>query len=235
MYNNDALKVLTGECRLSFVHLSEPYAHEQGQEPKYSVTLLIPKTDVATKADIDASIQAAINEGITKSWNGQRPAAPKIPLYDGDGVRPNGEAFGEECRGCWVMTASSKADRKPEVVHISNVRSQLAPSDVYSGMYGRVTIRFFTYNTSGNRGVGCGLGNVLKTRDGEALSASRASAESEFAALEQPAPANAYPATLGYGYAAPVAPTYPAYAAPAPAANYPPQQGAVNPFTGLPM
>ncbi|MEG1166068.1 MAG: DUF2815 family protein, partial [Oscillospiraceae bacterium] len=119
--------------------------------------------------------------------------------------------------------------------HISNVRSQLAPSDVYSGMYGRVTIRFFTYNTSGNRGVGCGLGNVLKTRDGEALSASRASAESEFAALEQAAPANAYPATPGYGYAAPVAPTYPAYAAPAPAANYPPQQGAVNPFTGLPM
>ena len=52
----------------------------------------------------------------------------------------------------------------------------------YSGMYGRVTIRFFGYSNSGNKGVGCGLGNVLKTRDGEPLSG-LTSAASDFAGI----------------------------------------------------
>ena len=195
MYNNDPLKVLTGECRLSYAHLSEPYAHEQGQEEKYSVTLLIPKSDAATKADIDNAIRAATEEGITRSWNGQRPAMPAIPIYDGDGTRPNGEPFGAECKGCWVMTAGCKADKKPEVVHISNIRSRLAPADIYSGMYARVTIRFYAYNRSGKRGIGCGLGNVLKTREGEPLSAGHSSAESDFAGLEQAAPGAVNPFT----------------------------------------
>lgn len=228
MYQNDPVKVLTGECRLSYVHLVEPYAQKPGAEPKYSVTLLIPKADVATKANIDSAIQAAINDGITKTWGGQRPAMPNIPLHDGDGARPNGEPFGDECKGHWVITASTKADRKPEVVHISNIGSQLAPQDIYSGMYGRVTIRFFTYSNSGNRGVGCGLGNVLKTRDGEPLSAGRVSAENDFAGLEQAAAAPAYeqPATPAYGQQ---------YAAPQGYASGAPSGGNINPFTGLPM
>lgn len=236
MYNNDALKVLTGECRLSYVHLDKPYANNPGQEPKYSVTLLIPKADHATKADIDQSIQAAIAEGVNKTWNGQRPAMPKIPLWDGDGVRQNGEPFGPECRGCWVMTASTM--QKPEVVHISNVRSQLAPVDIYSGMFGRVTIRFFTYSSSGNRGVGCGLGNVLKTRDGEPLSASRSNAEEDFASLEQTEPS----APAGYPAQGYQAPGYPAqgYAAPGYPAAQPygyaaPGTQRINPITGLPF
>ena len=242
MYNNDPLKVLTGECRLSYVHLTEPYAQQPFAEAKYSVTLIIPKTDYATKADIDSAIQAAIAEGVTKTWGGKRPAAPAIPIWDGDGVRKNGELFNEECKGCWVITAGCKADKKPEVVHISNIHSQLSPADIYSGMYGRVTIRFFTYDNSGNRGVGCGLGNVLKTREGDPLSASRASAENDFASLEQseppaygyqpgiPAgyPAGYQPATPApYGYP----PAAPAYGASAPTQTYP----RINPFTGQPM
>ena len=88
-------------------------------------------------------------------------------IYDGDGTRPSGEPFGPECKGHWVITASSK--QKPQCVHISNVHADLLPTDVYSGMYARVTVNFFPYDASGNRGVGCGLGNVCKTRDGEPL------------------------------------------------------------------
>lgn len=219
MYLNDAQKVLTGECRLSYAHLNEPRAVQQGGEAKYSVTLLIPKGDPATKADIDQSIQAAIQEGITKTWGGQRPAMPKIPIYDGDGARPNGEAFGPECKGHWVITASSKD--KPQVVHISNIKAELSPHDIYSGMYGRVTIRFFTYSNSGNRGVGCGLGNVLKTREGEPLAAGKSNAADDFAGLEQAA------APTAYG-AAPRGQPQPAQAAA-------PVYGQVNPITGLPM
>ena len=219
MYQNDPMKVLTGECRLSYCNLTTPRAAQQGGEPKYSVTLLIPKTDVATKADIDAAIQAAANEALSKVWNGARPPQLRVPIYDGDGVRPSGVPFGDECKGHWVMTASTK--NKPQVVGIDNINCELAPSDIYSGMYARVTIRFFGYSNSGNKGIGCGLGNVMKTRDGEALAGS-ASASVDFAGVgAAPAAAPAYgvnptaPAAPAYGVN-PAAPAAPAYQPPAP-------------------
>lgn len=254
MYQNDPLKVLTGECRLSYCHLDKPYAPNASQEPKYSVTLLIPKTDVATKADIDNAIQAAITDGVTNKWGGKRPAMPAVPIWDGDGVRANGEPFGPECKGHWVMTASTK--QKPQVVHQSNVRVELMPTDIYSGMYGRVTIRFFAYDQAGKKGIGCGLGNVMKTRDGETLAANRSTAEEDFASLEQTEPpAQAYPggypvtnpAQQAYPAQAPAAPayppqqpTYPGYPAQPQAPAYPQQAygypaGTINPITGQPM
>lgn len=242
MYQNDPMKVLTGECRLSYCNLTTPRAAQQGGEPKYSVTLLIPKTDVATKADIDAAIQAAANEALSKVWNGARPPQLRVPIYDGDGVRPSGVPFGDECKGHWVMTASTK--NKPQVVGIDNINCELSPADIYSGMYARVTIRFFGYSNSGNKGIGCGLGNVMKTRDGEALAGS-ASASVDFAGVgAAPAAAPAYgvnptaPAAPAYGVN-PAAPAAPAYQppAPGPAAATPPWNTAsgVNPITGQPM
>ena len=180
MYQNDAMKVLTGEVRLSYANLTTPRAAQQGGEPKYSVTLLIPKSDAATKADIDAAIQAAANDAMAKVWNGARPPMLKVPIYDGDGVRPSGVPLGGEAGALWVMTASTK--NKPQVVGIDNINCELSPAAIYSGMYGRVTLRFFGYSQSGNRGVGCGLGNVLKTREGEPLSGG-ASAAADFAGI----------------------------------------------------
>lgn len=229
MYQNNPTKVLTGECRLSYCNLNAPRAAQQGGEAKYSVTLLIPKTDTATKADIDAAINAAANDAMTKLWNGVRPPQLKVPIYDGDGVRPNsGVPFGDECKGHWVMTAGTK--NKPQVVGIDNINCELAPSDVYSGMYGRVTINFYGYSNSGNRGVGCGLGNVLKTRDGEPL-AGGASAAADFAGI------GASPVVQ-----APAQPqAVPQYGA-APAQQYAPMNTApwtggngINPITGQPM
>ena len=184
MYQNDPMKVLTGEVRLSYAHLTQPYANpkQPGAKPKYSVTLLIPKTDVATKTDIEQSIEAAAQDAVSKKWGGFRPPQLKSVLHDGDGVRQDGTPFGEECKGHWVMTASS--EQPPQVVGMDNINCQLAPQDIYSGMYARVTVRFFGYANSGNKGVGCGLGNVLKTRDGEPLSGG-ASAASDFAGIGQ--------------------------------------------------
>ena len=140
MYQNDAMKVLTGEVRLSYANLTTPRAAQQGGEPKYSVTLLIPKSDAATKADIDAAIQAAANEAMAKVWNGARPPMLKVPIYDGDGVRPSGVPFGDECKGHWVMTASTK--NKPQVVGIDNINCELSPADIYSGMYDKVFVHY---------------------------------------------------------------------------------------------
>lgn len=240
MYQNIPTKVLTNEVRLSYVALTAPRASQQGGEAKYSATLLIPKTDTATKANLDSSADAAAQDALSKIWNGVRPPVLPIPIHDGDGVRENGTPFGPECKGCWVITASSK--NKPQVVHQSDVNTELAPQDIYSGMYARVTVNFFGYLNNGKKGIGCGLGNVMKTRDGEPL-AGGASAVSDFA-------------QVGAAVGTPTAPQYPQYAGqPAPqyappAQGYPqqpayPQQppayggvpaGAspVNPLTGLP-
>lgn len=228
MYQNIATKVLTGEVRLSYEHLTQPYANANnpGQEPRYSVTLLIPKGDVATKGDIDQSIRAAYEKGVAESWKGARPQLRNALIYDGDGFRNDGSKFGPECAGHWVITAASK--RKPQVVHISNLKVELAPQDIYSGMYARVTVNFYPFDVSGNRGVGCGLGNVLKTRDGEPLSGG-ASAASDFAGLEQPQ-AGPQQSMGGAGYQTQYA-GYGAAAGTAPA----PASPQYDPITGQPV
>ncbi|MFR0911828.1 MAG: hypothetical protein ACLSF6_03420 [Evtepia gabavorous] len=59
-----------------------------------------PQERCRRKADIDAAIQAAaLMPG--KVWNGARPPMLKVPIYDGDGVRPSGVPFGDECKGHW--------------------------------------------------------------------------------------------------------------------------------------
>ena len=219
MYNNIATKVLTGEVRLSYVNLVAPrvQGNDPTAAPKYSVTLLIPKSDVATKHNIDQSFEAAAAVAHSKTWGGVRPPVLPIPIHDGDGVRDNGTPFGPECKGCWVMTASTK--NKPQVVHQSDINTELLPQDIYSGMYARVTINFFGYNRAGKRGVGCGLGNVMKTRDGEAL-AGGASAASDFAGIGQEIGGDALP----FG------------SAPQPNTGNPMGVGApaINPLTGQP-
>lgn len=171
--------VTTGTVRFSFVHLTKPYAYTPGQEEKYSATILVPKSDVATKKKIDAAIAAATQRGISERWGGKKPPVLPIPVYDGDGVRPNGEEFGPECKGHWVFTASAKEDRKPEIVD-ANMNAILDPSEIYSGMYGRVNVNFYPYDFAGKKGIGCGLGPVQKLRDGESLGGGAISAAAAF-------------------------------------------------------
>ncbi|AGK95608.1 DUF2815 family protein [Clostridium pasteurianum] len=197
--------IVTGKVRLSFVHLFTPYAHQVGAEPKYSTTILIPKTDIATKQRIDAAIAAAIQQGVTGKWNGTRPPQVKNPVWDGDGVRQNGEPFGTECKGHWVLTASS--NQQQEIIDI-NMNPIINQTEVYSGMYARVSTNFFPYFNSGNKGVGCGLGPVQKLEDGKPLGG-RISAASAFG--DAPVPG---------GYTPPAAPQTQYQQ---PAQSYPPQ------------
>ena len=145
----------------------------------------------------------------------------KSPLiYDGDGVRPNGQPFGAECKGCWVITASS--GRKPGVCDINNPNTPLLPQDIYSGMYARVTMSF--YNPAQGNPVACSLDNVFKTRDGEPLSGGPSTSQ-DFAGLGvNPAPA------------APMQTATPAYGqgyGPMGGQQFAP--GAINPLTGQPI
>lgn len=227
---NKSTEVTTGEVRISYEHLMKPYANQPGAEPKYSATLLIPKTDIDTKRRIDAAIQAAIAEGVSSKWGGIRPPQPPIPIYDGDGLRPNGTPFGPECKGHWVMTASSKMQQ--EIVDAA-MNPIINPTEVYSGMYARVNINFFAYNQAGKRGIGCGLGPVQKMRDGEPLGGRTTAAEAfgGSAVPQQPyAPAPQYPQQQADTppWQTPVQQQY------TPQPQAPAQQPQINPITGQP-
>lgn len=165
MYNTN---VTTGKVRLSYANLFKPRAAAPGQEEKYSVTILVPKSDVETKQRIDQAIEAAKQKGKDK-WGGIIPPVVAIPVHDGDGVKPSdGMPFGNECKGHWVFTASAKVDYPPEVVD-GQLNPIINQSEIYSGCYARVHVNFFPYMFGGKKGIGCGLGPVQKVADGEPL------------------------------------------------------------------
>ena len=153
-------KVITGKVRLSYAHLFEPYGMD-GQEAKYSVSVIIPKTDTETLKAIKEATELAKKNGVSK-WNGKVPANLKTPLRDGDTERPDDEAYA----GCYFLNASSK--NRPGVVD-QNVQPVMDANEVYSGCYARVSINFYAFNASGNKGIAAGLGNVQKLEDGEPL------------------------------------------------------------------
>jgi hypothetical protein len=182
--NKPTTEVTTGKVRLSYEHIMKPYAFAEGQEEKYSCTILVPKSDQKTKAAIDAAIEAAKVEGVSSKWNGVKPPIIPVPVYDGDGVRPSdGSAFGDECKGHYVFTASASVDRKPVVVN-GNLVEIVDPSEVYSGMYAKVNVAFFPYNFNGKKGIGCSIRAVQKVADGDALGGGRVDVKKVFAPVE---------------------------------------------------
>lgn len=155
-------KVITGVVRLSYANVWEPKSINGGAE-KYSVSLIIPKSDTKTIAVINAAVEAAIEEGKGK-FGGKIPnkAALKLPLRDGDIDRPDDEAYADS----YFVNANSNT--APQVVD-RQVEPILDRSEIYSGVYARVSINFYAFNSNGNKGVACGLGNIQKIRDGEPL------------------------------------------------------------------
>lgn len=156
-------KVTTGKVRLSYAHIFEPHAMKMndGQEAKYSVSVIIPKTDKETLKAIKEATDEAKEQGKGK-WSGKIPPTLKTPLRDGDAERPDDEAYA----GCYFLNASSKT--KPGIVD-ENVHPVMDQSEVYSGCYARLTINFYAYNAIGNKGIAAGLGNIQKLEDGEPL------------------------------------------------------------------
>lgn len=166
-------EVLTLKCRFSYVNVFSPQESQDGGDPKYSVTLLIPKSDTVTLGKIKAAMAEARENFCKRNGQNALPANPVNTLHDGDGVKPNsGEPYGPECRGHWVLSCNSK--QKPLVVdeygkEISGPRTECTnPGAVYSGCYGRAKINFYGYSNR-RKGIGCGLLGIKKLCDGEPL------------------------------------------------------------------
>lgn len=177
---NNPLKVITGpETRWSFANVWQPKSINGGA-PKYSVSLIIPKSDTETVAKLNAAIEAAYREGESKLKGNGRSVPPlsslKTPLRDGDIERPDDEAYAN----AYFVNANSPtapgivdASRQPIIDH----------NEVYSGVYGRASINFYAFNSNGNKGIACSLNNLQKMRDGAPLGG-KSKAEDDFATAQ---------------------------------------------------
>lgn len=177
MNENVSTKVVIGECRLSYVHLFKPESISEGQQPKYSVSLIIPKSNKELVAKIRTAIDSAFKAGIG-TFGGKLPkdGGWKNPLRDGDLERAGDPAY----ESSYFINAGSKT--KPGIVKkgtVSKLTEITDENELYSGCYGYVSVNFYAFSTNGNKGVAAGLNNVLKSRDGEYLGG-RASAETDF-------------------------------------------------------
>jgi hypothetical protein len=172
-------KVVTGKVRLSYANIFEPKSIN-GSDPKYSVSLIIPKDDKQQVKVIQDAIKNAIEKDKNKLVNkaGKIPANLKLPLRDGDEERPEDENY---ANSYFINANSTKA---PAIVGLERDRTTgkaipLGEDEVYSGCYARVSINFYGFNTNGNMGIACGLGNIQKLEDGERLGGG-SSAEEDF-------------------------------------------------------
>lgn len=161
----DPTKVVTGEVRFSYVHVFQPYSNKPNQDPRYSLLLLIPKSDKKTIAAIRAAQQEALELGKEKHFGGKIPRNWKDTLHDGDEEGDLDQ--NPEQEGHMYMTVGSSEAYPPGVVDIRR-QPIIDRADVYSGCYGRVSINAYAFSNE-SKGVSFGLRHVMKTRDGEPL------------------------------------------------------------------
>jgi hypothetical protein len=174
--NAQSTKLVTGKCRLSYAHLFEAVAMEDGGEKFFSCALLIPKSDKATIKKVNDVVNIAKEQGKTSKWGGKIPANLKLPLRDGDAERPDDEVY----KGCYFINVKCK--QKPGLVD-KDLQAILDPADLYSGCYVRAAINAYPFNKKGNIGIAFGLNNIQKLADGEALGG-RSRAEDDFEVVQ---------------------------------------------------
>ncbi len=166
-------KVVTGKVRFSYANVWEPKSINDGEE-KYSVSLIIPKGDKKTIKDIEKAVEAAKKAGMPK-FGGKIPSNLKMPLRDGDIDREEDENYADS----YFINANCKT--KPGIVDKKG-QPIIDSTEFYSGCYGYASITFYAFNSKGNKGIACGLNNLMKIEDGEPLGG-RSRAEDDFADL----------------------------------------------------
>ena len=177
---------VTAAGRLSYPNLFTPRAANDQAAPKYSATLLIPKTDTATIQRVQAAIQAAVKDGVDRGVFKQPidPTATNYPpLRDGDTPNKNGEARGEEFQNCWFIAAKSTVKRKPFVVQ-GDLSPLIDESEIYAGAFVNMAVQFYAYESkTGGKGIAASLIGVQKVKDGDRLGGPALEAEDVFGVI----------------------------------------------------
>ena len=183
-------RIVTEEVRFNYCYLMKPKQDNFGNQPKYSTTIMIPKTDTVTLNRIQTAIRNAKEEAKVSKWNGQIPPILQnstLPLKDGDTYTDRmGNLLPEIYRGHWVLNASTGLDYPPKVVDV-NLNPVIDHSAIYNGVWGRIALNFAGFNSNGNMGVSAYIStNVQKTRDDEPFGATAPAAEVDFGGVPAP-------------------------------------------------
>lgn len=168
------LRLVLGKHRVTYVSVKEPRAFEDGQDPKYSATILIPyeHPDVAR---IQAAIKFAYDQEAQGKFKGTPITSPKFwnPLRDGsEWLEEHPEAA--EYEGHYFIKASSKSqpavfdEQGQDVIDLDDM--------AYSGAYMRSVIQGFAFNNK-SKGVAFFLNSLKFMEHGERLSGVSATAD----------------------------------------------------------
>ena len=169
-------KVVFGPCRLSYTHVFTKYAPDGDTDNgKYITNVLIPKSEKETVKALQQAIEAAKKSGIVSKWGGKEPKNLELPLRDGDTDKDD-----EVYEDCFFINA--KSSTRPGICD-KNKNPIVDEEEIYSGVYAYVSVSFYPYDKNGNRGIACGLNNIMKFKDGERLGG-RTSAENDFADID---------------------------------------------------
>lgn len=169
-------KVVFGPCRLSYTHVFTKYAPDGDTDNgKYMTNVLIPKSEKETVKALQQAIEAAKKTGIVSKWGGKEPKNLELPLRDGDTDKDD-----EVYEDCFFINA--KSSTRPGICD-KNKNPIVDEEEIYSGVYAYVSVSFYPYDKNGNRGIACGLNNIMKFKDGERLGG-RTSAENDFADID---------------------------------------------------
>ena len=188
---NLSTKCVVGKARASYVHVFRPTSiNPDGSDPKYSVSLIIPKSDTALVEKIKGCIKAAYTQGMASKWGNKAPKPWKNPLRDGDEERSDKPEYVD----CYFINASCKTKpgvcKKAGTKMVDGKKKNIIvditdENELYSGCWVFAAVNFYPFSVSGSKGVACGLDNLLKAEDGEMLGG-RTSAESDFGDMEIP-------------------------------------------------
>jgi hypothetical protein len=161
------VKVVTGKVRFSYAHVFQPASSIEGGTPKYSVSIIIPKSDKDTIARLQKAFEDT-KAAASAYFGGAVPKNLKGGLRDGDAEKDD-PAYANS----YFINANSA--QKPGVVD-QDLNPIIDTSEFYSGCYGRASITFYPYNAQGSKGIACGLNNVQKLEEGEKLGGSTTAA-----------------------------------------------------------
>lgn len=155
--------VTDADTRCSYLNVNQPRAFGT-EKPRYSVSVIIPKSKTNEVNKIKAAIKQAYEDG-ANTLKGKGSTLP--PLESIDNPLRDGDAKGDPAYADSYYI-NAKNTRKPGVVD-TNRNPIIQTDELYSGIYARVAISFFAYNKAGHKGIGASLLYLMKTADGEPL------------------------------------------------------------------
>ncbi len=167
-------KVVFGPCRLSYTHVFEKYSPDGAGEGKYMTNILIPKSEKKTIDTLNDAINAAKNAAIVSKWGGKEPKKLELPLRDGDDKED--EVYADH------FYLNAKSNTRPGIIDRKKVPI-VDEEEIYSGVWAVMSVTFYGYDVNGNKGIACGLNNIMKFKDDDHLGG-RASAESDFCDMD---------------------------------------------------